>query len=342
VEPFFLRCETCQARLRVRDERFLGQVQSCPKCGSMVQILAPAGWLAAGETTPEPAPMEVAAASTPTILSRVVASMQSHAASWIAGTATALVACGLVGVYMIAGDEDVATQVAKPAVVAMPIMASPIVEHAEADAAPSEPLPEPIVQPELATIEPADGELETTLAEPVVAEVVVIEQPAPSSEPTTAAATVVEPDAVVEKPRTLTLEPVQDKEAPIATSNTATETSDYPPAVEVEPAASDTKPAATAPARITNFKDQLALPIDAIDLPAMRIGEFVNLMSTMTAVPIKLNPKVLGDVGMSSRSMVNVRDENTTAGQLLARVLKEHQLTCIERDGALNVVRAKR
>jgi hypothetical protein len=335
VEPFFLRCETCQARLRVRDERFLGQVQSCPKCGSMVQILAPAGWLAAGAAAPEPAPMEVATA-TPTILARVVGSMQTHAASWIAGTATALVACGLVGVYLIAGDKDVATQVAKPAVVA-----TPIVEHAEADAAPSEPLPEPIVQPELATIEPADGEPETTLAEPVVAEVAVIEQPAPSSEPTTAAATVVEPVAVVEKPRTLTLEPVQDREAPIATSNTATETSDYPPAVEVEPAASDTKPAATAPARITNFKDQLALPIDAIDLPAMRIGEFVNLMSTMTAVPIKLDPKVLGDVGMSSRSMVNVRDENTTAGKLLARVLKEHRLTCVPGEGELVVVKAK-
>ena len=52
VEPFFLRCETCHARLRVRDERFLGQVQSCPKCGSMVHIVAPAGWLAAGETAP--------------------------------------------------------------------------------------------------------------------------------------------------------------------------------------------------------------------------------------------------------------------------------------------------
>ena len=56
MEPFFLRCETCQARLRVRDERFLGQIQSCPKCGSMVHILAPAGWLTANEATAEAAP----------------------------------------------------------------------------------------------------------------------------------------------------------------------------------------------------------------------------------------------------------------------------------------------
>ena len=54
VEPFFLRCETCRARLRVRDERFLGQVQSCPKCGSMVQIIAPAGWLAASDAAAAP------------------------------------------------------------------------------------------------------------------------------------------------------------------------------------------------------------------------------------------------------------------------------------------------
>ena len=35
--------------------------------------------------------------------------------------------------------------------------------------------------------------------------------------------------------------------------------------------------------------------------------------------------------------------DDTTVGKLLARVLKEHQLTCIERDdGTLVVVRAKR
>ena len=42
---FDIRCETCRARLRVRDERVLGQIHACPKCGSMVHIAAPAGWV---------------------------------------------------------------------------------------------------------------------------------------------------------------------------------------------------------------------------------------------------------------------------------------------------------
>jgi hypothetical protein len=44
VELFQIRCETCRARLRVSDSRVLGQIHACPKCGSMVQIVPPAGW----------------------------------------------------------------------------------------------------------------------------------------------------------------------------------------------------------------------------------------------------------------------------------------------------------
>jgi hypothetical protein len=58
-------------------------------------------------------------------------------------------------------------------------------------------------------------------------------------------------------------------------------------------------------------------------------------------VPITLDPKVLGDVGLSTRTKVVVRGGDVTLGKLLARVLKEHQLTCVERDGALVVVKAK-
>ena len=74
----------------------------------------------------------------------------------------------------------------------------------------------------------------------------------------------------------------------------------------------------------------------------MPIGDFVSFASEMAAVPIRVDAKVLGEVGLSSRSTVDVRAENTTLGKLLARVLKEHQLTCVVQDGGLVVVRAKR
>lgn len=36
-----VQCETCRAKLRVRDEGFLGEVHACPRCGSMVLITRP-------------------------------------------------------------------------------------------------------------------------------------------------------------------------------------------------------------------------------------------------------------------------------------------------------------
>ena len=38
MEPFSIACTTCQARLRVRDESVIGQILTCPKCGSMVLV----------------------------------------------------------------------------------------------------------------------------------------------------------------------------------------------------------------------------------------------------------------------------------------------------------------
>lgn len=51
MELFAVICETCTARLKVRDTRAIGQILACPKCGGMVQITPPAGWSApSGET----------------------------------------------------------------------------------------------------------------------------------------------------------------------------------------------------------------------------------------------------------------------------------------------------
>ena len=41
MEPFSIECTTCQASLRVRDAAAIGQILTCPKCGSMVMVEAP-------------------------------------------------------------------------------------------------------------------------------------------------------------------------------------------------------------------------------------------------------------------------------------------------------------
>ncbi len=42
MQPFSVSCETCGARLRVRDESVVGEIHACPKCASMVLIALPA------------------------------------------------------------------------------------------------------------------------------------------------------------------------------------------------------------------------------------------------------------------------------------------------------------
>ncbi len=41
---FSVSCETCKARLTVRDRSLIGQIVECPKCGSMVGIFPPPDW----------------------------------------------------------------------------------------------------------------------------------------------------------------------------------------------------------------------------------------------------------------------------------------------------------
>lgn len=46
MELFAIHCATCNARLKVRELAAIGQILACPKCGSMVQVAPPPGWVA--------------------------------------------------------------------------------------------------------------------------------------------------------------------------------------------------------------------------------------------------------------------------------------------------------
>ncbi len=48
---FAITCTTCQARLNVRNEGAIGQILTCPKCGSMVEVVPPPNW----KPKPQPA-----------------------------------------------------------------------------------------------------------------------------------------------------------------------------------------------------------------------------------------------------------------------------------------------
>lgn len=362
MEPFFLRCETCHARLRVRDERFLGQIQSCPKCGSMVQIIAPAGWLAQSNAVPEAPPelTEIAAANDLSPTAKAIGWIRSHAVVSAAGATGIVAACGLAAFLTLRGEEPVASRALAPQAVEFAPLASekladkqPLAESGDDTVLPVEPSATDTVP--VAEV----AESESTSAPEAPAESVAVAEPSSSSflPLITPPKSQVVSNEQSSQARTLKLEPVEQAPRTEASTSAA-----YPPEIETEPAA-DSKalasdvdevdqshpaadqvalPALDPPLQRTNIKDQLAVPIESINMPAMPIGEFVTFVSTMTAVPIELDAKVLGEVGLSSRSTVTVEGKATTAGKLLARVLKEHQLTCIQRDGMLVVVRAKR
>lgn len=49
---FSIECVTCQRRLAVRDASVIGCIVTCPKCGSMVHILPPDGWVPPDHAVP--------------------------------------------------------------------------------------------------------------------------------------------------------------------------------------------------------------------------------------------------------------------------------------------------
>ncbi len=68
MELFSIACETCNSRLKVRSLAAIGQILSCPKCGSMVQVTPPDGWThkAAEVSRPADSPARQKPATAPT------------------------------------------------------------------------------------------------------------------------------------------------------------------------------------------------------------------------------------------------------------------------------------
>ncbi len=86
MELFAIHCTTCKARLIVKDESVIGDILSCPKCHSMVQIVPPPGWSSpsvsqqpalAAKPTPAPTAKRVPAKAAPT--NAAVAPAKMHA-----------------------------------------------------------------------------------------------------------------------------------------------------------------------------------------------------------------------------------------------------------------------
>ena len=85
---FSITCETCASRLKVKNPSAIGQVLACPRCGSMVQVVAPEGW-DSESTESELPPDETAIAKATASSVRTRRSAKSSAGSKKRSTASA-------------------------------------------------------------------------------------------------------------------------------------------------------------------------------------------------------------------------------------------------------------
>ena len=81
MDPFKITCVSCRAVLTVRKESMIGQIIACPRCNMMVQVLPPAGYVAA----------EKPAATAPTKTSPTTASEPSVSKTTKAAAAATVV-----------------------------------------------------------------------------------------------------------------------------------------------------------------------------------------------------------------------------------------------------------
>lgn len=368
MEPFTIRCETCRTKLRVRDERVLGQIHECPRCGSMVLIAVP-GAAAAAEAKTQAAAVGVptesiafpamasvasadetfaaaipefhanAPAKAPPIDAATAAFDWSRVAFWSAGGAALFIAGGIVGAILLGGG-DVETLPAVPtaetAAVRQPVLP-------EANEVPTRPTKDLVSEQPAIANEESTSETESALVTESSIVDTPIEQPstAPAVEPPQPAAVAAE--APQQEPeRTLTLEPVPAK-ASMSELAAELEAPAYATVVEpIDVVPDGAKPQAEAFARpTTNIDDQLAMPIVGMEINAMPLASFVETISEMSAVPIVLDDATLKAAGVTARTKVSVRAGQETIESLLTKTLSRHKLAWEEHDGEIVIVPAR-
>jgi hypothetical protein len=368
MEPFTIRCETCRTRLRVRDERVLGQIHKCPRCGSMVLIAVPgaataveatmkaAGAGASMESIAFPATASVASADemfaaaipepcapapaeAPPIEAATAAFDWSRVAFWSAGGAALFIAGGIVGAILLRGG-DVETLPAAPAAEVAAIR-QPVLP--EANEVPTRPTKDLVSEQPAIANEESTSETESAL----VTESSIVDTPieppstAPVVEPPQPATVAVEVPQQ-EPERKLTLEPVPAK-ASMSELAAELEAPAYATVVEpIDVAPEAAKPQAEAFARpATNIDDQLAMPIVGMEINAMPLASFVDAISEMSAVPIVLDDATLKAAGVTARTKVSVRAGQETIESLLTKTLSRHKLAWEEHDGKIIIVPAR-
>ena len=287
-------CATCEAKLIVKDEKLLGKILACPKCGSMVLVQPP------DDVPAPPAPLSKKARKKfPDVLTHGTSSgiigevpPESRRSNFLMEAAppqadvseteikTRKILLGvLIGLVlfllMALGFLMIFRGSAKP----VPEIPPPIEQHAEQ---PVEPVGEP-VEPPMPDIVPPPEE------EPP--EILPIQDPHREPEPANG-----EP---VSTPNGL---PADSASAPSDSIGTMPDFVDVPlPRIDIDA--------------------RLALPIHELHFDRQRLIGFVRDMSQITGVPMTLDIDEMKPRSLSVNTAVSGQFNETTAGEILTETL---------------------
>jgi len=366
MELLRIRCPTCNARLKVRDARLLGQIVHCPKCGSMMQVDAPSPatspetrtpaspaessslsekssepQIAAPEVTfptladrpvpPEPKQPPVVSPSQP---ASVTLDERIRPYRWLVWGLAASVGLS-IGVGLFGGMLLVQSWLRPPvAIEPVPAVPEPAPRPLPAQDKPEPPAPvensptndEPIVQP-------SDTGATETHDVPASAEL-------SSTDPEeTSKITPDEPAEVMSDNLSADATPYFEADEPSQpdqptadeTAETATEASEAAPAATPNP---------PPPLPTVNLQERLAQPIAALSLSEASLGDAVELLAKLGNVWVSWDLEALSSQGVALDKQVQLSLTDTTLTGAFEMLLTPLGLVAIESADQLRITRA--
>ena len=322
---FSITCTTCHARLVVRAEEAIGTILECPKCESMVHIVPPEGW------NPSPPPGQAALpadAAAPPPLDRISAAPLTldldPAANSLLGNlwlpwSAALIVVALLGwgIWSFLTPRSTSESVARAE------SESPAAATAGING--KQPLPPPGPQPGGVS---SPGKTDNTAIS--TAPTAKVDKPVEASPPAAPTSTPASPPASTS---------LSASEPSVKTKPAAEQPPLFPPVPDKPDAAKPPAEVKKLPPASVDVAARLADPLAEINLNDATLIGVMDLLSSLSTVPITLDADALLQLGVAPRDRITLRIGPTTVGEALRAAAAKRGLGLIV-DGGEAIVTA--
>ena len=320
---FSITCTTCRARLAVRSQSAIGTILECPKCESMVHIVPPEGWSPAQSPGQELLPTDSTAPPSLDRVSETPLTLELDPATnsllgrlfqrlWVlwgsAFVAVAVVVWGLWSLLVPSGPPSESADLTseRPATAVAGY-------DTEQISSPPGSQSESVQNPNNAADDAVAGENTSGQSSPDPPTSTTETPSIPSSPSATEPPKKSEP-AAVEPPSLF----------PPAAENDAEE--DSPP-IEIR----------KLPPAPVDVAARLADPLAKIELNNIQLIGVMDLLSSMSTIPITFDADALAQLGVAPRDRVTLRLGSTTIGDALRAVVAKRGLSVTIDGGGLVV-----